>query len=59
MNKRGRRRHNLHYEEDRLSDLPDCVLLHIMSFLKTKCAVQTCILSKRWKNHPYIAFFKL
>lgn len=50
MNKRGRRRHNNDYEEDRLSDLPDCVLLHIMSFLKTKCAVQTCILSKRWKN---------
>lgn len=48
MNKRGRR--HCHDEEDRLSDLPDCVLLHIMSFLKTFRAVQTCVLSKRWKN---------
>ena len=37
-------------EEDRLSDLPDCVLLQILSSLDTKLAVQTCILSKRWKN---------
>ncbi|KEH34263.1 cytochrome C biogenesis protein ccsA [Medicago truncatula] len=36
--------------EDRLSDLPDNVLLHILSFLNTKYAVQTCILSTRWKN---------
>ncbi|KEH25353.1 F-box/RNI/FBD-like domain protein [Medicago truncatula] len=35
---------------DRLSELPDCVLLHILSLLKTKHAVQTCILSTRWKN---------
>ncbi|GAU29476.1 hypothetical protein TSUD_65110 [Trifolium subterraneum] len=36
--------------DDRLSDLPDCVLLHILSFLNTKQVVQTCILSKRWKH---------
>lgn len=38
------------YDPDRLSDLPDCVLIHILSTLNTKYAVQTCILSKRWKN---------
>ncbi|RHN66452.1 putative F-box domain, leucine-rich repeat domain, L domain-containing protein [Medicago truncatula] len=36
--------------KDNLSELPDCVLLHILSFLDTKLAVQTCILSARWKN---------
>ncbi|XP_061371761.1 putative F-box/FBD/LRR-repeat protein At1g78760 isoform X1 [Gastrolobium bilobum] len=36
--------------EDRLSDLPDCVLIHLMSFLPTQVAVQTCILSRRWKG---------
>jgi hypothetical protein len=35
---------------DRLSDLPDCILLHVLSFLNAKYAVQTCILSKRWNN---------
>ncbi|XP_045826035.1 F-box protein At4g22280-like [Trifolium pratense] len=45
-NKRGRRDNN----EDRLSDLPDCVLLHILSFLNSKHAVQTCVLSPRWKH---------
>jgi len=36
--------------QDRISDLSDCVLLHILSFLNAKEAVQTCILSKRWIN---------
>ncbi|XP_061371740.1 putative F-box/FBD/LRR-repeat protein At1g78760 isoform X2 [Gastrolobium bilobum] len=36
--------------EDRLSDLPDCVLIYLMSFLPTKYAIQTCMLSKRWKG---------
>ncbi|XP_058727506.1 F-box/LRR-repeat protein At4g14096-like [Vicia villosa] len=37
--------------KDRISDLPESVLLHILSFLKTtQYTVQTCILSKRWKN---------
>ncbi|XP_057456961.1 F-box/LRR-repeat protein At4g14096-like [Lotus japonicus] len=33
-----------------LSDLPDCILLHILSFVSTKSAVRTCILSTRWKD---------
>jgi len=33
-------------ERDRLSELPDFVLLHIMNFIYTKDALRTCILSK-------------
>ncbi|XP_058747132.1 F-box/LRR-repeat protein At4g14096-like [Vicia villosa] len=36
--------------KDRLSDLPDCILLHILSFLGAKPTVQTCILSPRWNS---------
>ena len=36
--------------EDRLSDMPDSIVLHILSFLNSKDAVQTCILSRRWKD---------
>ncbi|CAN1147846.1 F-box/LRR-repeat protein At3g59200, partial [Linum perenne] len=34
---------------NRLSDLPDSILHHILSFLDTKSFVQTCILSRRWR----------
>ncbi|XP_078153658.1 F-box/FBD/LRR-repeat protein At1g16930-like [Carex rostrata] len=35
---------------DRISSLPDDILTYILSFLSTRQAVQTCILSKRWTN---------
>ncbi|AES87349.1 putative F-box domain, Agenet-like domain, Agenet domain, plant type [Medicago truncatula] len=35
---------------NRIGELPDCILLHIMSFLEARDAVRTCILSKRWKD---------
>ncbi|PRQ30793.1 putative F-box domain, leucine-rich repeat domain, L domain-containing protein [Rosa chinensis] len=44
--------------EDRISALPDAILCHILSYFEPeyrKCAVRTCILSKRWKNiWPYV-----
>ncbi|MCH88132.1 F-box/LRR-repeat protein, partial [Trifolium medium] len=46
--KRARRDDN-EENQDRLGDLPDCVLLHILSYLDSKYVVQTCILSTRWK----------
>ncbi|XP_058751045.1 F-box/LRR-repeat protein At3g26922-like [Vicia villosa] len=51
-----RRRHNDNYclpnceNKDRLSELPNCLLLHILSFLNAERVVRTCILSKRWNN---------
>ncbi|KAH1033857.1 hypothetical protein AAZX31_20G000900 [Glycine max] len=36
--------------KDRLSELPDSVLVHIMELMETRNAVQTCVLSQRWKN---------
>lgn len=35
---------------DRLSALPDCLLHVIMSFMKARQVVQTCMLSKRWEH---------
>ncbi|GAU28761.1 hypothetical protein TSUD_357470 [Trifolium subterraneum] len=47
---RHKRQHKDNQNEDMISHLSDCLLLHILSFLKTKQAVQTCVLSKRWIN---------
>ncbi|KAK2437083.1 F-box/LRR-repeat protein [Trifolium repens] len=43
-------KHGIEISEDKLSNLPNCILVHILSFLNTKDAVRTCILSKRWKH---------
>ncbi|XP_062115755.1 putative F-box/LRR-repeat protein At4g15060 [Humulus lupulus] len=46
--------------EDRISKLPDALIVHIMSFLPTVDVVRTCLLSKRWKllwySVPTISF---
>lgn len=46
--------------EDRLSELPDELIHHILLFLDAQFAVQTCILSKRWKflwtTLPFLSF---
>uniref|UniRef100_A0ACD5V6K3 Uncharacterized protein n=1 Tax=Avena sativa TaxID=4498 RepID=A0ACD5V6K3_AVESA len=36
--------------DDRLSDLPDCLLHDILSNLKARQLVQTCVLSSRWRR---------
>lgn len=51
MNKRRKCENQSNEEsEDRLSDLPDGIILHILSFLNTKHVVRTCVLSKRWRH---------
>lgn len=37
-------------EEDRISELPDELIHHIFSYLDSRMAVRTCVVSKRWKN---------
>ncbi|KAI3944269.1 hypothetical protein MKW98_016499 [Papaver atlanticum] len=50
--------HEEEEEIDRISRLPDNLIHEILSFNHMKLAVQTCVLSKRWKNIwmslPYI-----
>ncbi|PWA67296.1 FBD-like protein [Artemisia annua] len=40
---------NILTDADRLSNLPEKVVSRILSLMPTKLAVQTCILSKRWR----------
>ncbi|XP_078148612.1 F-box/LRR-repeat protein At4g14103-like [Carex rostrata] len=47
---KGWRMKNTKIHNDRISDLPDELLIHVLSFLKTKEAMQTCVLSQRWRN---------
>ncbi|KAI3842002.1 hypothetical protein MKW92_051916 [Papaver armeniacum] len=47
-------------DEDNISKLPDFLIHHILSFVDVKQAVQTCILSKRWRyiwtSLPFLRF---
>ncbi|XP_024017885.1 F-box/FBD/LRR-repeat protein At2g04230 [Morus notabilis] len=36
--------------EDRISDLPDAIIIHVLSFLPTLYAIRTSLLSKRWRS---------
>ncbi|XP_045802996.1 putative F-box/FBD/LRR-repeat protein At1g78760 [Trifolium pratense] len=58
--RRRKRERQKERKKDRLSGLPDDLLLHIMQFMITKHCVQTCVLSKRWKNlWKYLTNIKL
>ncbi|XP_061369447.1 F-box/LRR-repeat protein 13-like [Gastrolobium bilobum] len=48
--RQSRRKNFIISENDRISNLPNSILLHILSFMKIIDAVQTCILSRRWKD---------
>ncbi|XP_031259014.1 F-box/FBD/LRR-repeat protein At3g26920-like [Pistacia vera] len=36
---------------DRLSELPDPIIHHILALMPTEYAVRTCVLSKKWRQH--------
>ncbi|KAL3740250.1 hypothetical protein ACJRO7_021519 [Eucalyptus globulus] len=45
---------------DYISELPDAIILHIFSFMTTKDAIKTSVLSKRWRStwtsNQYMSF---
>ncbi|CAN1138962.1 F-box/LRR-repeat protein 13 [Linum perenne] len=49
QSQKAAKRHKKGDSIDRLSYLPDSVLWHILSFLDTKSAVQTSVLSRQWR----------
>ena len=57
------RNNSIDENKDRLSDLCDYLLTRILSFLESKKAVQTCILSTRWRNLwkqlPFLLLYSL
>ncbi|KAL5794416.1 hypothetical protein ACOSP7_003010 [Xanthoceras sorbifolium] len=40
-----------HCEVDRLTNLPNPIIYHILSFMEIKYAVRTCVLSSKWRYH--------
>lgn len=55
-----RKKDRLNEKEDRISSLPTELVHHILSFLDTQLAVQTSVLSRRWKyiwtTQPFVNF---
>ncbi|KAM7269578.1 hypothetical protein ACFE04_025075 [Oxalis oulophora] len=52
--------HSFEVPDCRLSSLPDDIILHILSFVDTKLAIRTSILSKRWLHlWPFIPAFNI
>ncbi|GLT56832.1 hypothetical protein SLA2020_298480 [Shorea laevis] len=56
--RRARKKKNI--KVDRISELPECIVHDILSYLPIEDVVQTTILSKRWysmnKNYPVLCF---
>ncbi|KAJ3673881.1 hypothetical protein LUZ60_005873 [Juncus effusus] len=50
MAMKRRRSNHQELESDRLSDLPEPLLLHILSFLPTKSSIRTSLLSRRFRH---------
>ncbi|XP_042451551.1 F-box/LRR-repeat protein 25-like [Zingiber officinale] len=48
--RRRRRRQDVQSEDDYLSNLPDELLSHILSFLPTLDSIRTSVLSRRWRH---------